>query len=1201
MSSQQLLLLVSVLLSALLQVLVKGEDIVGCGGFVQSTVPISFEKVEVRLHTKQGSFKFKTECAPNNGYFLVAIYDKGEYILQIAPPEGWGFAPQQIPLKIDGITDPCSKGEDLNFVFTGFSVMGQIISLGREQGPSSVNVKLLTSDEESREVAANTTNEVGNFLFTDVMPGTYMLKASHSTWVFRTDTVPVTVVDDNAVLSQQIEVAGYDVKGHVLSSGEPIQGVSFILYATDVDKKDMVSSCTDNISADIVNAIKLEDSNNALCIVTSAKDGSFVFPTVPSGNYVLVPYYSAQNIVFDILPSKLSFAVNYRSVVLKTPFQVYGFSVQGRILDNIGNGISDVNVLAVSEAGEERMATTQQDGGRFLMENVTTGGYTFKATKEHYYFDEERMHISPNTPHLNDIVAKEFSVCGNIHVPLVPTGVRQINQHKVLLQPQDSTSSTNTNIRTTSPDRNGNFCFRAGPGLYKLEVPVIETERKLGFLLTPNELNVEVKNAPILDLKFTQFLGTVSGVVSCMEDCADVTVHITPLEQQQQQSTDKVFAKMVSTGVASTFTFTDILPGKYKVVAARKKWCFDPNGLEVIVNDAHITDVKFEHSGYYLKSIISHNITLNFALENSNDSVGSFELKQGTNQFCLKKPGVYALTPRSCYQFQQEVYQYDTSQPKSLQLNVHMYKLNVTVNAAINVQDIKLLVESLTSGIKETITMQAATTTTTTTTGESEGDVVADSGVVYGGMAWGRLNEQFKVTPLSNEILFYPDHKVVTIQENCPGALVDFAGREGKFIEGVVSPPLSSVVVTINTKASDAYPSKTIEVHTDEQGKYRVGPVHSDLEYDINAAKAGYLITPQQEEGKFIAQKLGFITVKVSEENGAAMSQVLLSLSGGQYRNNNLTTTSGEFTFANLGPGQYFLRPMQKEYSFAPNSKMINVAEGEEVTVDVTGQRVAFSCSGILLSLSGVAEENVPIEAVGLHKCADLHESTTSDRNGFYRLRGLQPGCAYNIRMMKTESKSSPIERLAPTNQVISVQQSDTSNLKFIVFHKPTKFYLTAHIDTELEFLPSIKVLLYEENNLDTPVHTVNPGVVKYIQFPPLKPRTYVIKLQSTLSSKTHETHATSATITPDENLSKKHAKLKFEAKTKKVDMEPTQSVIALPLAVAFVFLAYNYDAVLLLVLKVNAFFQNLNKGSESTDVDSEGDDENKSSKKKRR
>ena len=53
-----------------------GQDIVGCGGFVQSKVPLNFERVEVKLYTKQGALKFKTECAPNNGYFLVAVYDK---------------------------------------------------------------------------------------------------------------------------------------------------------------------------------------------------------------------------------------------------------------------------------------------------------------------------------------------------------------------------------------------------------------------------------------------------------------------------------------------------------------------------------------------------------------------------------------------------------------------------------------------------------------------------------------------------------------------------------------------------------------------------------------------------------------------------------------------------------------------------------------------------------------------------------------------------------------------------------------------------------------------------------------------------------------------------------------------------------------------------------------------------------------------
>ena len=36
---------------------------------------MAFFILDQTLH-KAGAFKFKTECAPNNGYFLVAVYDK---------------------------------------------------------------------------------------------------------------------------------------------------------------------------------------------------------------------------------------------------------------------------------------------------------------------------------------------------------------------------------------------------------------------------------------------------------------------------------------------------------------------------------------------------------------------------------------------------------------------------------------------------------------------------------------------------------------------------------------------------------------------------------------------------------------------------------------------------------------------------------------------------------------------------------------------------------------------------------------------------------------------------------------------------------------------------------------------------------------------------------------------------------------------
>lgn len=33
--------------------------------------------------TKQGNLKYETECAPNNGYYFIPLYDKGNYIIKV--------------------------------------------------------------------------------------------------------------------------------------------------------------------------------------------------------------------------------------------------------------------------------------------------------------------------------------------------------------------------------------------------------------------------------------------------------------------------------------------------------------------------------------------------------------------------------------------------------------------------------------------------------------------------------------------------------------------------------------------------------------------------------------------------------------------------------------------------------------------------------------------------------------------------------------------------------------------------------------------------------------------------------------------------------------------------------------------------------------------------------------------------------------
>lgn len=140
------------------------------------------------------------------------------------------------------------------------------------------------------------------------------------------------------------------------------------------------------------------------------------------------------------------------------------------------------------------------------------------------------------------------------------------------------------------------------------------------------------------------------------------------------------------------------------------------------------------------------------------------------------------------------------------------------------------------------------------------------------------------------------------------------------------------------------------------------------------------------------------------------LQKVLLSLSGGEsYRKNSMTDDNGKLTFSSLSPGQYYLRPMMKEYHFDPPSLMINVREGESIQKKVSGKRVAFSIFGTVTSLNGEPERNLLVEAQGQTNCSMLQEEAETEDNGSFRIRGLQPSvrllCCFLLSLFTVKSK----------------------------------------------------------------------------------------------------------------------------------------------------------------------------------------------------
>lgn len=167
---------------------------------------------------------------------------------------------------------------------------------------------------------------------------------------------------------------------------------------------------------------------------------------------------------------------------------------------------------------------------------------------------------------------------------------------------------------------------------------------------------------------------------------------------------------------------------------------------------------------------------------------------------------------------------------------------------------------------------------------------------------------------------------------------------------------------------------------------------------------------------------------------------------------------------------------MMKEFRFEPASQMITVEEGQSLNIDITGIKTAYrydkpaapvpaafqwppnicclvpcSCYGAVQSLSGDAERDVAVEAVGQDECSLYSEDTVTDEEGRFRLRGLlvrvrclqirwhpqqrpallskwilnrcdasfQPGCKYLIQL-RAEGNDH-IERALPQHRAVQV------------------------------------------------------------------------------------------------------------------------------------------------------------------------------------
>jgi hypothetical protein len=149
-----------------------------------------------------------------------------------------------------------------------------------------------------------------------------------------------------------------------------------------------------------------------------------------------------------------------------------------------------------------------------------------------------------------------------------------------------------------------------------LEVLIDESDRK-NVQFYPIQQTIEVNSGSISDIIFSQLRAKVTGDVSCLPDddgsCQSIEVTLSSIDENGYP-TSSLKTKLVG----STYTFDEILPGRYQLSVPSESVCWEKHQQQLIVKSTVENVPKFIQSGYKVGPIIaSHDFQVNCKLRKS--------------------------------------------------------------------------------------------------------------------------------------------------------------------------------------------------------------------------------------------------------------------------------------------------------------------------------------------------------------------------------------------------------------------------------------------------------------------------------------------------------------------------------------------------------------------------------------------------------
>jgi len=493
------------------------EDTPICGGFLEIDPSISIERrreidyssIIVQAFTPDMILKEQTNLAAS-GYYFLPVYENESLILKISGPYGMSFEPEQYVLTVDNensVKVLCQN--DINFKFRGFLVEGQISTFGSNDGPEGINLVLF--DENKKKIQSAITTDRGLFKFEPVNPGNYVLMPQDDSQIFdenhKEHKFTVNVNSAN-FLERALVIRGYKVSGSIEADHKTLSNVLVFIYSYN---STLVNNYKcENSPVNSLNEFRHDDTS-AFCATQSGSDGKFSFSNIPYGNFLIKSKYKNQYVSYALDPESLKIDVQHKDYVISKPIEVTNFSIYGRVIDSSGRGIPNVTIKI---DGQVRAITDVS--GIYRLEKLTSGHYDLEAQADDMFFEPlTNIRITAHLNSLPDLVVTDYKLCGNI----VIEATESFSTYKRTVVLQNASDKSSKKERRTITDHKGRFCFEVKPGSYHIYPVLTQNERDSDLHLQPEFHNIEVVDAPLLNVNFYQSKVSVSGKVSCIGKC----------------------------------------------------------------------------------------------------------------------------------------------------------------------------------------------------------------------------------------------------------------------------------------------------------------------------------------------------------------------------------------------------------------------------------------------------------------------------------------------------------------------------------------------------------------------------------------------------------------------------------------------------------------------------------------------------------